>query len=194
MAGILPIGQLPDDATPRAAVFWSLPAAERDLWPDRDITAWKAEVTAFWPDLAPFLATVTRATDMTASRYFHGSLRKPFAQGLAFIGDAAHRASPQLGQGANMALLDAMALATALDSLPPEDALPRYATLRRWHVRSYQAMSAAFTPMYQSDSRLLPLLRDHLIAPLSQVPPVPRLLTALVSGDALPPLASTIWP
>ncbi len=194
MAGILPIGQLPDDATPRAAVFWSLPAAERDLWPDCDITAWKAEVTAFWPDLAPFLATVTRATDMTASRYFHGSLRKPFAQGLAFIGDAAHRASPQLGQGANMALLDAMALATALDSLPPEDALPRYATLRRWHVRSYQAMSAAFTPMYQSDSRLLPLLRDHLIAPLSQIPPVPRLLTALVSGDALPPLASTIWP
>lgn len=193
MAGILPIGQMPGDATPRAAVSWSLPLDALALWHRRDIADWKAEVTAFWPKMAPFLAGIDCTEAMTPARYGHGNLRKPYAPAMAFIGDAAHRASPQLWQGANMALLDAMALALALDELPLGAALPRYARMRRWHVRSYQAMSAAFTPMYQSRSRLLPLLRDHLVAPLSRVPPVPALLTRLVSGDILPPLAVTRW-
>jgi hypothetical protein len=44
-------------------------------------------------------------------------------------------------------------------------------------------MSALFTPFYQSDSQMLPLLRDWLVAPASQVPPVARLLARIVSGD-----------
>ena len=193
MAGVLPIGRLPGDPTPRAAVFWSMPLAELDQWPQRDLQDWKAEVTAFWPDIAPFLTGLTATSDMTPARYSHGTLRQPTLPGLALIGDAAYRASPQLGQGANMALLDAMALALALDH-PLDQALPRYASMRRWHRRVFQAMSAAFTPMYQSDSRALPLLRDRVLAPLGQLPPVARFLTGLVSGDILPPLASTAWP
>lgn len=49
MAGILPIGRLPDDATPRAAVFWSMPVEALAAWPERNVAAWKAEVTALWP-------------------------------------------------------------------------------------------------------------------------------------------------
>lgn len=90
-----------------------------------------------------------------------------------------------------MALLDALALHLALDQAEP---LPAYATMRRWHVRAYQGMSAAFTPMYQSGSRALPPLRDHLLAPLSRLPGVRGLLTALVSGDMLPPLAGQRFP
>jgi 2-polyprenyl-6-methoxyphenol hydroxylase-like FAD-dependent oxidoreductase len=93
-----------------------------------------------------------------------------------------------------MALLDAMALSLALGALPLDEALPRYAGMRRWHMRAYQAISAAFTPMYQSDSRLLPLLRDHLLAPVSQWPGVRQGLTRLVTGNLIPPLASTRWP
>ena len=193
MAGVLPIGCLPGDPTPRAAVFWSLPVEKLDDWPATDMAVWQAEVAALWPAMADFTATLTTPDQMTAARYSHGSLRRPFAPALAFIGDAAHRASPQLGQGANMALLDAMALALALRE-PVEQALPRYAQMRRWHVRSYQAMSRVFTPMYQSSGRVLPVLRDRLLAPAAHVPPVPRLLTALVSGDMIPPLASTRFP
>lgn len=195
MAGVLPIGRLPDDPAPRAAVFWSMPADALDTWPLADIALWQAEVTGLWPEMAPFVDGLRLASDLTIARYGHGTLAQPHGPGLAIIGDAAHRASPQLGQGANMALLDAMALATALQAAQPLDAaLAHYARMRRWHVRLYQAMSAVFTPMYQSQSRLLPLLRNHLLAPASALPPMPRLLTALVSGDMIPPLAGVAFP
>jgi 2-polyprenyl-6-methoxyphenol hydroxylase-like FAD-dependent oxidoreductase len=194
MAGVLPIGCLPGDPTPRAAVFWSLPTTALDGWQSQDLALWRADASNLWPEMADFTETLTDPTQMTPARYTHGTLRHPFAPALAFIGDAAHRASPQLGQGANMALLDAMALALALRQHPLDQALPHYAGMRRWHVRIYQTMSAAFTPMYQSSNRLLPALRDHLLAPASRVPPLPRLLSALVSGDMIPPLAGTVFP
>lgn len=188
MAGVLPIGCLPDDPTPRAAIFWSMPVAELQGWPDRPLDAWKAEVTALWPQMAPFLASITRNDQMVTARYGHGTLRRPWSPGLVHIGDAAHRASPQLGQGANMALLDALALAHALRA-PLDQALPDYAAMRRWHVRIYQGMSSAFTPMYQSGSRSLPWLRDLALSPCSSLPGVRNLLTHLVAGSMVPPLA-----
>jgi 2-polyprenyl-6-methoxyphenol hydroxylase-like FAD-dependent oxidoreductase len=193
MAGIMPIGCLPGEKVPRAAIFWSLPADHLGGWPARDLDGWKAEVTALWPAMAPFLDGITRTDQMTPARYSHGTLARPHAPGLAHIGDAAHRASPQLGQGANMALLDAFALSMALRG-PWEDALPAYARMRRWHVRAYQGMSWAFTPMYQSGSRALPLLRNHLLAPAADWPGLRGLLTRLVSGDMIPPLAGVAFP
>lgn len=188
MAGVLPIGRLPGDATPLAAVFWSMPRADLELWPQRDLAAWKAEAVTLWPQMAPFLDGIRDSAMMTPARYAHGTLRRPDAPGLVHIGDAAHRASPQLGQGANMALLDALALALALRG-PLQDAPAAYAAMRRWHVRLYQGMSAAFTPMYQSGSRSLPWLRDRLLAPCSTLPGVRAGLSRLVGGTLLPPLA-----
>jgi 2-polyprenyl-6-methoxyphenol hydroxylase-like FAD-dependent oxidoreductase len=193
MAGILPIGCLPGDPTPRAAVFWSLSSAELDRWPERDLADWKAEVASFWPAMVPFLAGITDKTQLTPARYSHGTLARPHQGRIVHIGDAAHRASPQLGQGANMALLDAYSLSQAL-RLPLDEALPAHHAARRWHLGFYQAMSAAFTPQYQSDSRILPALRDRVLAPLSQVWPLPRILASLVTGDLLPPIAGTRFP
>jgi 2-polyprenyl-6-methoxyphenol hydroxylase-like FAD-dependent oxidoreductase len=188
MAGILPIGRLPGDPTPRAAVFWSLSTAELDAWPAKGLADWKSEVASFWPAMSPFLDQIADKAKLTPARYSHGSLARPHGNRLIHIGDAAHRASPQLGQGANMALLDAQALALAL-RLPLDEALPSYHRSRRWHLGLYQALSAAFTPQYQSHSRTLPALRDHLLSPLSRLWPLPRILSALVSGDLIPPIA-----
>ncbi|WP_253913089.1 NAD(P)/FAD-dependent oxidoreductase [Pseudoruegeria sp. HB172150] len=190
MIGALPIGRLPDDQQPLAAIFWSLPADGHDAWRAAPLDHWKAEATALWPDFAPFLETVTEHDVMTMARYTHGTLRTPVSEGLAHIGDAAHRASPQLGQGANMALLDAYALWSALDRHPLDEALRAYVLARRWHVWTYQVFSAVFTPQYQSDSRFLPKLRDHILFPVSRIPPVPGILSRLVRGTLLPPLGS----
>jgi 2-polyprenyl-6-methoxyphenol hydroxylase-like FAD-dependent oxidoreductase len=193
MAGVLPIGRLPDDPAPRAAVFWSLSAAELDGWPDRDLADWKAEVTAFWPAVSPFLTAITDKSQLSPARYSHGALRRPYHGRLIHIGDAAHRASPQLGQGANMALLDALSLTLAL-RLPLDDALQAHCQARRWHLGLYQLASAAFTPQYQSHSLALPLLRDHVLSPLTRVWPLPGLISRLVAGSILPPIAGTRFP
>ena len=89
-----------------------------------------------------------------------------------------------------MALLDALALALALRDPDRDIALRKFAMARRWHVALYQGISALFTPQYQSDSRALPWLRDRVLFPASRVPPVPRLLTRLVRGDLVPPMAA----
>ena len=52
---------------------------------------------------------------MILATYDHHTLPLPFGRKLVFIGDSAHATSPQLGQGANMALLDVRALTEALE-------------------------------------------------------------------------------
>jgi 2-polyprenyl-6-methoxyphenol hydroxylase-like FAD-dependent oxidoreductase len=102
---------------------------------------------------------------------------------MIHIGDAWHSASPQLGQGANMALLDAYALALALrEASDVRSALARAIVMRRRHVRLYQALTALFTPVYQSDGRLLPFVRDRLVGPLSKLWPATAIQAAMVSG------------
>jgi len=183
MIGILPIGSLPNENNKKATLFWSLPANDYDLWLNTDIENWHAEAETLWPELAPFVRQITQHEQMTMASYSHGQLFKPYAERLVFIGDSAHRASPQLGQGANMALLDAYALAKALEQYSLAEVFPAYAKARRNHVMIYQAMSWAFTPMYQSHSKFLPLLRDWVLAPMSQLSPVAAMLTSLVKGS-----------
>ncbi len=190
MIGVLPIGRMPGSPTAKAAVFWSLPSGDHAAWVARGIGAWREEAIALWPAIAPFVAQIRSSEDMTMASYTHGTLGRPYSEGLVHIGDAAHRASPQLGQGANMALLDALALSEALRLADGQDALALYAQARRWHVWTYQAFSRAFTPQYQSDSRVLPWVRNRILFPLSQVPPLTSVLTSLVCGRLVPPLAS----
>lgn len=194
MAGLMPIGHLPGDPQPMTALFWSLPVARMEDWRKTPLPAWKDRARGLWPAMAPFLDQLHDHDQLTPARYSHGTMRRVHAPGLVFIGDAAHRASPQLGQGANMALLDALALSLALREGPLDEALPAYAAMRRWHLRLYQTVSAFLTPMYQSDSRALPVLRDRLLAPISRWPIVRDILTRLVAGDLIPPLAGTRAP
>ena len=192
MLGVLPVGYIPGQAGFRSAVFWSLPAGGHQDWLAQGVEAWQDEARAHWPEFAPFADQITDAGQMTMARYAHGTLRRPFADGIVYLGDSAHRASPQLGQGANMALLDAWAFAKAYEQARGDAALAAlwYAQARRWHVRAYQVMSRLFTPQYQSDSRVLPALRDRVLYPLSTMRPLPGVLTRLVCGDLLPPLGS----
>jgi 2-polyprenyl-6-methoxyphenol hydroxylase-like FAD-dependent oxidoreductase len=188
MVGVLPIGRRPGSQTAETAFFWSIKPANYDAWRAAGLDAWKKDVRALWPETAPLLDAIVDTDQMTLARYSHHTLSRPCGERLAIIGDSAHAASPQLGQGANMALLDARALALALrDYDDVTMALRHYAALRRWHVHFYQALSAIFTPFYQSDSALLPLLRDWLVAPSTRFPLARKFVAGLVAGVILDP-------
>jgi 2-polyprenyl-6-methoxyphenol hydroxylase-like FAD-dependent oxidoreductase len=188
MVGVLPIGRRVESEGEQTAFFWSLKQAQFDAWRAGDLAAWKADVHRLWPETAPLLDAIVDHEQMTFARYAHHTLARPFAERLVAIGDAAHAASPQLGQGANMALLDARALALALrEKAEISAALATYAAMRRWHVRFYQALSATFTPFYQSDSAALPRLRDSVVAPATRLPLVRNFIAATVAGLILDP-------
>ncbi|SHG88020.1 2-polyprenyl-6-methoxyphenol hydroxylase [Cognatiyoonia sediminum] len=188
MIGAMPIGKPELNGPEKATIFWSLPCNGLKSWQSAGLQRWKDEAIALWPEIAPFVDQIQTPADMTFAQYSHGTLRRPYGAGIVHIGDAAHRASPQLGQGANMAMLDALAIAKAIQSAPLSDVGQLYAKARRLHVGIYQAMSAAFTPQYQSNSNALPILRDRILFPLSRIHPIPRILSTLVCGTMVKPI------
>lgn len=191
MAGVLPIGRLQGETRDQAAFFWSLKHTDHAAWRAAPLEAWKDEVRALWPATEPLLAQINTHDDVVFASYAHRTLREPLSRHCVHVGDSWHCASPQLGQGANMALLDALALARALEAQTNIDAaLGEYARMRLWHIRFYQAVSWMFTPAYQSDSALVAWLRDAVMAPLSRMPPAPALLAALVAGELGAPLSA----
>ena len=183
MVGVLPIGTPPGSRTAQAAFFWSLRGDRLAAWRAAGLQAWKDEALALWPACAPLLTQIDDPDQLTFARYAHRTLRTPAEPALIHIGDAWHSASPQLGQGANMALLDAWALAKGLaDAQDVAAGIARAVALRRRHVRIYQWLTALFTPVYQSDSRVLPMIRNRLVGPLSKLWPATAIQAAMVSG------------
>lgn len=188
MAGVLPCGTLPGEPDELATLFWSIKATEFEWWQRRGLEHWKVEVCRHWPELESLMPQLASAKQFTHATYSHHTLRKPYGDSIVFVGDAAHATSPQLGQGANMALLDSWALSRALRQCDQiADAGAEYARQRRTHVNFYQWVSRLLTPFYQSDSNVLPWLRDTFFEPVSTVPGVAPLITRLGAGMMLAP-------
>ena len=189
MTGLMPSGRPSPDAPETATYFWSIEGHAYEAWKANGLEAWREDAIALWPETASIVERLT-ADDLIFARYRHRTHKQPVRGRLFHLGDSWHATSPQLGQGANMALLDAVALRNALrtDAHDPDRAGRTYRALRTQHIQLYQAMSYLFTPVYQSQARVIPWLRDHLASPLSRIWPAPPILAALVSGGFGSPL------
>jgi 2-polyprenyl-6-methoxyphenol hydroxylase-like FAD-dependent oxidoreductase len=186
MAGVMPSGRAAPGAPVSLTYFWSIRGDAYGAFLSTPLDRWKAEAAALWPETGLLIDQITDHRQLTFARYRHRT-HWPATEGrLIRVGDSWHATSPQLGQGANTALLDAFALARAVAA--GGDIAAGYIRMRSFHVRLFQAMSWAFTPVYQSDSRVLPFVRDWLAAPVSKIWPAPPLLAALVSGAMGAPL------
>ena len=183
MVGVLPIGTRKGAASPEVAFFWSLKRADYAVWADTPLDEWKDAVRALWPDTGVLLDRIERRDQLTFAIYAHRTQHPPAGERMIAIGDAWHSASPQLGQGANMALLDAWGLARGIEEGRTLDEKLRLAiSWRHDHVWLYQWVTRLFTPLYQSETNWHPAIRDRLLAPLSQIWPTSRIQAQLMSG------------
>jgi 2-polyprenyl-6-methoxyphenol hydroxylase-like FAD-dependent oxidoreductase len=171
MIGLLPVGTRPGDATPRLSFFWSLRTSEFDEWQTTGVGPWLDEVATLWPQARAQMHAIDDCAQLRRASYRDAVLRCWSRGRLVLVGDAAHAMSPQLGQGVNMALMDALALRDALRAEPAVDtAIARYEHERRAHVRVYQFWSRWLTPLFQSDRDTVARLRDLAFLPLGRLP------------------------
>jgi salicylate hydroxylase len=183
MAGIMPVGVNPATGNQGAAVFWSVRPERADAVAAAGIERWRQQFLDLWPEAAPFVEQVNSVDDLTLAVYRHRTGVPSSHPRVFHLGDAWHCTSPQLGQGANMALMDAAALTKAIKYAENLAGVANhYRHYRGDHVRLYQYLSYMFTPLYQSDSRLLPVVRDAIIHNCARLPLVRTMIATVVSG------------
>jgi 2-polyprenyl-6-methoxyphenol hydroxylase-like FAD-dependent oxidoreductase len=136
-----------------------------------------------WPEANSIVASLPGFHAFATGAYADVRV-DPWVRGrVALVGDIAHGTSPQLGQGATLALLDAKALAAALSGeAKVGEALHAYARARRDHARYYQWSSWMLTPFFQSDDRWLGVVRDAFMGPVGRLPILRREFLATLTG------------
>ncbi len=169
MAGILPIGRGPDGEGDLVSFFWSLPTPRLEEFMAGDLNTWRAEVIKLWPQAEPIVAQFGDSADFAVATYRDVRVGRWLRGAVSLIGDAAHGTSPQLGQGGNLALIDAVELAQRLEA-PAARTLKGWQASRRRQTGPYQFASRFLTPLFQSAGRLGPLFRDLIFAPMSRLP------------------------
>ncbi|MGE0788505.1 MAG: FAD-dependent oxidoreductase [Sandaracinaceae bacterium] len=171
MLGLLPSGLGPSGDTSRVSLFFSLRADRVDAWRREGLGAFKELIVSIEPRAAPVVAQIHDIEQILFARYWDIVMDRWHEDGLVFLGDAAHATSPQLGQGANLALMDAMAFADALEAHDSLDAgLRAYSTSRRHHLGYYQWATRMLTPFFQSDQAWLGWLRDAFMGVSCKMP------------------------
>lgn len=186
MIGALPVGRSLKEgknASSKVAFFWSMKADLLSNFIKDDLSNWKNHAISLWPDIQPLVSQFGKTAQLFPVTY--GDVRmKSWNQGrLIFIGDSAHATSPQLGQGANLALLDAAILSDCLYLAKDIDtALMNYHHHRWRHLRFYQMASRWLTPFFQSDLSWLGKIRDWSFAPIGRIPFMRRQMLQTLAG------------
>ena len=184
-----PVALLPL-ADGRCSLVWSCFEAEaRELaaLPDDDFSA---RLTAATGNVLGKLRVTTRRVAIPlAARHTHRYTGPRFA----LIGDAAHQIHPLAGQGINLGLLDAAALADTLAShllstrlADPGDALVlrRYERVRKGNNLLTMAAMEGLHRMFTSDSFALTRLAAAGLGVVDRLPLIKRLLSEQAAGSA----------
>ena len=186
-----PIGLLPLAQFNQAVYIWSIAKAN---WAD----GFDSSIAQFNDALAPH-ASVMRLLTTTRSMPLCLRQAKNYVKPrLVLIGDAAHSIHPLAGQGLNLGLMDAAALAEVIE----QDQQKRYGnghfrTLRRyerWRKGDNQLMSAAMTAFhytFTSQSKPIIMLRNTGFKAANQLPLLKRFFIDYAMGlrNSLPALA-----
>lgn len=183
MLGFLPTGKEQHHQQKLTSLFWSIKADQVDHFRATGLSQWKAKVLDLAPHASHLLDQIQSIDQLLFAPYYDVVLRRPFQGNVIFLGDAAHATSPQLGQGCNLALVDAMTFANAMsqsNTIPA--AFKLYAKRRRGQIRYYQWATRFLTPFFQSNSRALGWLRDLTMGISCRIPLISRLMISTMCG------------
>lgn len=117
-----------------------------------------------WHDPIPQLIAAT--PENTLSRHDVHYLRarlSSFVEGrVALLGDAAHAVTPDIGQGACLAIEDALVLAATIEEHGIDDGLRAYDTTRRPRTERMARFSGRLASVLQTSNRAAIAVRDTL--------------------------------
>lgn len=189
--GMLPTGRPPVSEESILApserllsLFWSIRGDRVDEWRKRGLAKWKEEVLELSEDAASILDQIVDQKQVLFAAYHDVVMHRWTTRNVVYLGDAAHATSPQLGQGCNLALWDAMVLADALNAEERDLArgLDAYTRERRDHLAFYQVATRWLTPFFQGDEAWLGQLRDFGMPLMAKLPLFRRIMTLSMLG------------
>jgi len=176
------IGMLPRGMG-RCSLFCALPAGGEETLRHRGLAALAREIVELCPEAEPLVAQIASLDQLACTQYQIVRLRKWNDGRLVCIGDAAHSTTPHLGQGVNLALLDALAIAQELDrATDPREAIARAAAFRRRQVMWSWRLSNLLGPVFQNEGRFLAMGRDVVLPWLPHVPWAGKLMIGTMAG------------
>jgi 2-polyprenyl-6-methoxyphenol hydroxylase-like FAD-dependent oxidoreductase len=165
-------------------LYWSIRADAVEAFRAGSLQDFRATVCRYDPRAAAVLDQLGGTDELLVATYRDVSMKRHHGDGIVVIGDAAHAMSPQLGQGSNIALIDAATLADCLAvDRPVAASLSAYAARRRAHLAYYQWATRFLTPFFQSDGRGLGWLRDAFMPWAARVPWVRARMCGSMAGN-----------
>lgn len=160
---------------------------------DRARALAEASPPAFESHLARRFGEVLGAPKLIGARHVHPLglqvAERMTAPRIALIGDAAHAIHPIAGQGLNMGLKDAAALAEVVvearrlgEDFGSEIVLDRYARWRRFDSATLAMATDLFTRLFSNDDPLTRLVRGAGLGLVNRLPAAKRLFTREAGG------------
>ncbi|TWU04984.1 FAD-dependent oxidoreductase [Stieleria varia] len=177
LMGLLPVGD------GRCSFFWGLKKTDEPSVRANGLDAWKRQVVDFFPLAEEAIAEIKSLAEVTYATYLNSRMHRVTQGRVAFIGDAAHATSPHLGQGLNLALVDAAVLAEQMSiHADYRDAYAAYETLRRSTTGYYSVLTGMLTPFFQTSNRVLQFGRDVSLPVMPHLPYVGKQMVYTMAG------------